>query len=231
MNTALIIFARYNSSRLSGKVLMPIAGRSLIGRVLDRAKRVKGNIPIVIATSDEEHDDPIVRFAKGEGITVFRGSINDVAGRALACCDQFEFDRFARICADRPFLPPELIDKALALQQQQNLDLATNALEKSYPSGTMTEVVTRGAMQRVCDETNAPGDLEHVTKFIYTNFENFRIANFSSGHPEWADMNLSIDTQSDMDRANWMFDQLGDHPEQAPIETVIALAQKWESKH
>lgn len=229
--TGLIIFARFDSTRLPGKILMDLAGRPLLGRVLDRARHVKGRHKIVIATSDRDIDDPIVRFADDEGIAVFRGSINDVAGRALACCKTFGFDQFSRICADRPFLPPELIDRALTLQQEQNLDLATNALEKSYPSGTMTEVVTRGAMQRVCDEANAADDLEHVTKFIYTNAENFRVANFSSGHPDWAHMNLSVDTQGDVDRTNWMFGQLGAHPEQTPIEVVIALAQKWETKN
>lgn len=229
--TGLILFARFDSTRLPGKMLMDLGGRPLLGRVLDRAQRVKGQHKIVVATSDRDIDDPIVRFAEHEDIAVFRGSIDNVAGRALACCETFGFDRFARICADRPFLPYELIDRALALQQEQNLDLATNALEKSYPSGTMTEVITRQAMQRVCDETSATDDLEHVTKFIYTNAENFRIANFSSGDSNWASLNLSIDTQADMDRTNWMFDQLGDHPEQASIEAVIALTQKWEEEN
>lgn len=229
--TGLILFARFDSTRLPGKVLMDLSGRPLLGRVLDRVQLVKGQHKIVVATSDRDIDDPIVRFAKDEGIAVFRGSIDDVAGRALACCEAFEFDRFARICADRPFLPPELINRALILQQEQNLDLATNALEKSYPSGTMTEVVTRKAMHRVCDETNVADDLEHVTRFIYANAENFCIGNFNSGNSDWADMNLSIDTQDDMKRTIWMLDQLGKHPEQASIETVIALTRKWETEN
>ena len=67
MATGLIIFARMSSSRLPGKMLLPIAGRALLGRVIDRARCVKGDRPVVVATSKEAADDAIERFARAEG--------------------------------------------------------------------------------------------------------------------------------------------------------------------
>ena len=66
---------------------------------------------------------------------MFRGSLADVAARALACCEMHGFDRFARICGDRPFLPWELLDELIATAEQDDLDLASNAVDKTYPQG------------------------------------------------------------------------------------------------
>jgi spore coat polysaccharide biosynthesis protein SpsF len=74
MTTGLIIFARMGSSRLPGKMLLPIAGRPLLGRVIDRVKCAGGDCPIVVATSTEAADDAIERYARKEGVEVFRGS-------------------------------------------------------------------------------------------------------------------------------------------------------------
>ena len=81
---------------------MDIEGRCLLGCVSDRTKKVDGIDKIIIATSNREIDDTIVQFAEREGVEVFRGSCEDVYGRALAACEEHNLDVFARICGDRP---------------------------------------------------------------------------------------------------------------------------------
>lgn len=232
VNTGLIIFARMGSSRLPGKMLMPLGGRPLLGRVIDRTRRVSGNHPIVVATSDLADDDPIAGFADREGVAVFRGSLDDVAGRALACCEAYGFDRFARICGDRPFLPWELIDELLIMHVTQNLDLATNALEKTYPAGTMTEIVSTAALRCVLAAAGADvEDREHVTRHFYRFPSEFRIGNRASGWLEWARLSMTIDRADDVTRAEWIFSMLGKEPEAASLEQVAALAAEWERGH
>ena len=227
MTTGLIIFARMGSTRLPGKMLRPIVGRPLLGRVIDRARRVGGSCPIVVATSTEAGDDAIERFARGEGVDVFRGSHHDVAARALGCCEVHGFERFARICGDRPFLPWELIDALRATAEQDDLDLATNMAEKTYPSGTTTEIVATRALRRVLERTFDRQDREHLTRYIYAKPEEFRIVNRSSGQPGWQRLNLAVDDQSDIERTEWIVARLGPEPEQARLEQVIALASEW----
>lgn len=229
MATGLIIFARMGSSRLPGKMLLPIAGRVLLGRVIDRARCIQGNHPIVVATSNEGGDNAIEQFARAEGVNVFRGSHHDVAARALACSEAHGFDRFARICGDRPFLPWELIDELIDLAQQQDLDLASNIVEKTYPSGTTTEIVATRALRRIMELASDPQDREHLTRYIYAKPKSFRVANRRSGQPGWHRMNLAIDDRSDVARTEWILARLGPHPERARLEQVIALATDWDS--
>ena len=99
----LIIFSRLNSSRLPGKALLEISGRPLLGHVIDRAKKISKQYPLVIATSNTSSDDAIEKFAVSEKIKIFRGSLNNVLLRAIKCCEKFNFNGFARICGDRPF--------------------------------------------------------------------------------------------------------------------------------
>lgn len=228
MATGLIIFARMGSSRLPGKMLLPIAGRPLLGRVIDRTRCVKGNCPIVVATSNEAADDAIEHFARAEGVDVFRGSHHDVAARALACCEAHGFERFARICGDRPFLPWELIDELIDLAEQQDLDLASNLVEKTYPSGTTTEIVAARALRRMLELSSDQQDREHLTRYIYARPESFRVANRRSGQPGWQRLNLSIDDRSDVARTEWILARLGPEPERARLEQVIALATEWD---
>ena len=114
-NIGAIIFSRFDSSRLYGKALIDIEGRCLLGRVIDRAKLIKGISNIVVATSERKVDDPIQEFAKNEGIGTYRGSCDDVYKRAIEACNKFKFDIFARICGDRPFLDYELISKGIKI--------------------------------------------------------------------------------------------------------------------
>ena len=226
-DTGILIFARMDSSRLPGKSLLNLGGKPLLKLVLDRARMISGDHQIVIATSDRNIDNPIAGFAEQEQVNLYRGSLADVASRALSCCEQFGFKRFVRICGDRPFLPWELVDELILANAGQELDLLTNALEKTYPGGTMTEIVTVEALRRVIDASDDEQDREHLTRFIYANPELFRIANLSAKDGSWRDCNLSVDTELDMLRTEWMLTQLGDNPEREALSDVVSLAQQW----
>lgn len=226
MKTGLIIFARFSSSRLPGKALLSIDGRPLLGRVFDRTRRVNGRYDIVLATSDREDDDPLAQFAEDEGIQTFRGALDDVAGRALACCKAFGFERFVRICGDRPFLDPTLINVLLDHHEKKSLDLATNAGMKTFPAGVATEIVLVDALERAVRQGLSQEDREHVTKYFYDNSSAFRIFNLESSDPTYRDVNLSVDTLGDLYRASWIASQL-DEPESASLDQVVVLARAW----
>ena len=228
MSTGVIIFVRFDSIRLPGKALLNISGRSLLGHVIDRVKKVKSPAKMVVATSERDVDDPIEKFASKEGIDVFRGDLHDVAVRALNCSNYYSFNRFVRVCVDRPFIDPDLIDLLLWHHIDKNLDLATNALIKTYPRGLMTEVISVSALRRVILETNEPEDREHLTRFIYNRPDLFKIWNIASSNEEWKEYNLSVDTPVDLERTKWVYSQLKNIHNGASIGHVISLAKKWE---
>lgn len=227
MTTGLVIFARMGSSRLPGKSLMDIGGRSLLGRVLDRTRRIRCQGTIVIATSDQAEDEPIARFAEVEGVALFHGDLHNVAGRALACARRYRLARFARICGDRPFFDPGIVDRLLDMQAAGRLDLSTNAGEHTFPAGATGEVVSTPALERVLAATRDPEDLEHVTRYFYRCPAAFRIANLASRTPEDAEISLAVDTELDLERARWIVARLDGPPADASLGEVTRLARAW----
>ena len=221
-----IIFSRFDSSRFPGKALVDIGGRSLLGRVIDRARLAQLDGPVIVATSDRPIDDPICLFAEDEDVEVFRGSLNDVAARALACARSFHLDAFARICGDRPFHCPKLLGHLADLFKKNRLDLATNVLTQTYPSGLTVEIVSTEALQRVITLSQDPLDREHVTRYFYRHAENFRINNVKWDFPEDAAIHLALDDPEDLEFAHKMIAALPENPEIASHDIVIREARR-----
>lgn len=228
MTEGVIVFARMSSTRLPGKSLCMIGGRTLIGRVFDRSKAVGLEGPVVLATSDRPEDDCLVDVAQAEGVGVFRGSLDDVAGRALAAAQAFGLEAFARVCGDRPFFDPRLVADLAALRRRDDLDLATNAQRKTYPPGLTAEVIRTAALGQALAETDDPQDREHVTRYFYSAPDRFSIGNIASPVPLDPRVSLVIDTAEDYDRACFIAAGLGegDTPS-APAERITALAVEW----
>lgn len=227
MNVGLIIFARYDSSRLYGKALRPIAGRPLLARVIDRARQAKGTARIVVATSDRALDDPIAALAVDEGAETYRGSAANVALRALAAAEASGLDAFARISGDSPFFDHRLLSDMIERFTEGGLDLATNVMPRSYPPGASNEVIAVDAMQRVMGQAVEPDEKEHVTLYFYRHPDQFRIKNWQAPDNGFGGVRLAVDTDADLSRADWMAQRLGDAAATAPLETIVEMAREW----
>lgn len=227
MKTGAVIFARMSSSRLPGKSLIDLQGRTLIGRIIDRTRKINTIDSVILATSDESTDNVLAEYAKAEGIGVFRGALNDVAGRALACAEAFDLDRFVRVCGDRPFMDPRLVDQMLEMQVKTECDLITNMAPKSFPPGLTVEVLMTDALKRVLNKTRNFEDREHVTRFIYSHPEKFSIENLSSISYFDERVSLVIDTQEDLDRARYIMSRLNHPIENASLTEIVRLAGEW----
>src|SRR5690606_5239919 len=117
--TAVVTFARMGSSRLPGKSLTDIGGRTVLGCLIDRLGLLKQPARLIVATSDQAVDDAIADFCATDamcrelGIQVFRGALLDVLGRAAACARAFNLDPLVRISGDSPFMDPAVIDRVI----------------------------------------------------------------------------------------------------------------------
>jgi spore coat polysaccharide biosynthesis protein SpsF len=223
MALGIVVFSRFDSRRLPGKAMRPIAGRPMLGWVLDRARRIETGGPVVVATSNRPSDDIIAHFTEAEGVSVFRGSAGDVAGRALACAEAYGFTSFLRVCGDSPFYDPVVAERVLRLFKAQRLDVATNTFPRSFPAGVSAEVISTDAMRRAVERMTEDDEREHITRHFYRHSDVFRIENFACGDERYASIHLAVDTPEDLEKACWIAERI-ESPAQTPISTVVNLA-------
>jgi len=196
-NIGLIVFSRFNSVRFPGKALFKIEGRELLGHVLDRAKKIGSEFKVVVATSLQEDDDEIEKFAISENVEVYRGSKNNIIERALGCCKRFNFTAFARICGDRPLFCPNIAREIVLFHKKESMQLTTNIKIKTYPSGFTFEVIDVDTLIEVRKEKLHKEDLEHITNFFYRNSKNFKIYNFENSKNQ-SNLRCTIDYPEDL---------------------------------
>ncbi|MFH1287794.1 MAG: NTP transferase domain-containing protein [bacterium] len=210
-----IVQARISSQRLPGKVLCKLNGKPLLGYVLERLERCCSVDKIIVATSTDERDAPIVDFCKECGCLCFRGSLEDVASRLKEVLNRYQFDGFVRISGDSPLLDQRLVDQAIKIFQQCNFEIVTNVFKRTYPKGQSVEVLDSKTFIRGYELMRNLQDLEHSTPFFYRNCKDFKIFNFSSNN-DYSGIQLSVDTTEDlkviasiikcMDKPHWQYD-------------------------
>ncbi len=135
MKVVAIVQARMGSTRLSGKVMMEIAGKPMLGHIIDRLKRAELIHSIVVATTDKETDAPIVKLAEDSGTASYAGSEEDVLDRYYQAAKGFVVDAVVRITADCPLIDPRVADRVIQRYLVEDCDYAANTLKRTYPDG------------------------------------------------------------------------------------------------
>jgi len=107
----LIMQARMGSTRLPGKSMMPLAGKPLILRIIERVKRATTLDCIVLATTQKAQDDVLCDIAREQHIEVFRGPEMDLVERYYQAAREFKADIVVRLPADNPVVEPQEIDR------------------------------------------------------------------------------------------------------------------------
>jgi len=172
MKVVAIIQARMSSSRLPGKVLMPLAGVPVLGHVVDRLCSCKMVDEIVVATSLDASDDLISDYCRNAGINVFRGSLDDVLDRYYQAASEYQADPVVRITADCPAIDPVVVDAVIAGFLSGNFDLYS--LGGEFPDGLDCSVFSFGAIERAWKEAKLNSEREHVGPYIENNPQLFR---------------------------------------------------------
>jgi glutamate-1-semialdehyde 2,1-aminomutase len=166
MKVVAIVQARMGSTRLPNKVMKPIAGIPMIELLLSRLARSKQINQIVLATSSDVRNTPLVEHVQMLGYACVRGSESDVLDRYLVAARQAQADVVVRITGDCPLIDPSLVDLVIAQFKAQGVDYLSNTAPASYPDGLDTEVFTLQALERAGLESQDPFDHEHVTPYL-----------------------------------------------------------------
>ncbi|MEC0267599.1 glycosyltransferase family protein [Paenibacillus anseongense] len=175
MKNVVIIQARMGSTRLPGKVLTNLAGKTVLAHVIERAQNFKNVQEIVVATTTGAQDAPIVEEAISQGAAVYRGSEYDVLSRYYEAGLQAKADTVIRITSDCPLIDPEVSSHIIQeyLNEGGKYDYVSNTLNRSYPRGLDTEVFSFASLETAHRESQRAHDREHVTPYIYNTPKYF----------------------------------------------------------
>jgi glutamate-1-semialdehyde 2,1-aminomutase len=195
MKVLAIVQARMGSTRLPNKVMREVAGISLIELLLTRLSQSKSIDQIVVATSTDSKNTPLVNHVASLGYQSFQGSENDVLERFYLAAQQFAGDIIIRITGDCPLIDPQLVEDAIQQFEKSGVDYLSNSNPPTFPDGLDIEIFTFSSLQRAHNETNVLRDREHVTPYIR-----------ESGHFS----TINIPSKMDFSHLRWTVDEIQD---------------------
>ncbi len=197
------------STRLPGKVILPVLGRPLLSYLIERIKSVQLIEEIVLATTTNIDDDILERLAHEEGIKVYRGSEDDVLGRVLKAAESVNGEIIVEITGDCPLIDPEIIDQVIRTYIENSVDYISNNNIKSYPDGMDVQVFSLEALKRSSVLTKDQLDREHVTLHIRKNPKLFTIINLIAPQElNYPNMGLTLDEIGDYELIKEIFGNL-----------------------
>jgi spore coat polysaccharide biosynthesis protein SpsF len=219
--TVAIIQARMGSTRLPGKVLMKLGGRSLLAYIAARLKSAVTLDDIVVATTSHFRDDVIVQEAELHGLKCYRGSESDVLRRYVEAAKLYNADIVVRVTADNPFSDPLSIDRVVARVKAGH----DYAIEMNLPVGTTGEAITFQALDYIDTAATTDRWREHVTLYAKENPQMLRCS-FEDGPPECSrpDLSYTIDTLDEYLKLKSLCTRVPNHD--FPLKELIALADK-----
>jgi spore coat polysaccharide biosynthesis protein SpsF len=165
-----IIQARMSSTRLPGKVLKIIDNQTILDHIITRLSKSKIITKIIINTSSDSSDDPIVKFALDKGIDYYRGSLNDVLNRYYNCAKKFNSKHIVRITADCPLIDAQLIDCASKIYFNELYDLY--GLGGQFPDGLDFTIFNFNLLEKANSEASLNSEREHVCLYMEKTSNN-----------------------------------------------------------
>ncbi len=207
MNIGYLITARLKSTRLPKKVMREVAGRPLLGHMIDRLKLAKRTNEIVVCTSTNPQDDPLEEFAAAEGVECFRGSEEDVVLRLSEAASRFGFDYVLNITADCPLADPYYADRIVEAFEKTDADLIRSF---GLPHGAFSYGIKPAALKKVVELKN--DDHTEVWGRYFTDTDLFSVYDLpiEDADHRWPDLRMTVDYPEDLEFIEAVFAALYD---------------------
>ena len=212
-SVAAIVQARMGSTRLPGKMLIPLyeekgALELMLGRIA-RAQRVDR---IVVATTVGAADDALATLCARLGFDCFRGSENDVLDRYYQAARRMGSPSvLVRLTGDCPLHDPDVVDEVIGAYEEGGADYVANVEPPTYPDGLDTEVFSFGALESAWRDAALKSEREHVTPYIRNHRERFAVRNVACS-TDWSSLRWTLDEPADVEFIRAVFSALGDRP-------------------
>jgi len=175
MRIVVVVQARTASTRLPAKVLMPLANRPLLRRLLERVLAANSPSDVVVATTLDRGDDVIGMIAREAGVACFRGHATDLLDRHYRAARTFRADVVVKIPSDCPLVDPQVIDRVIGdyATHASHADFVSNLHPATYPDGNDVEVIPCAVLETAWVEAAEQHEREHTTPFIWERPERF----------------------------------------------------------
>jgi spore coat polysaccharide biosynthesis protein SpsF len=229
MKTVAIIQARMGSTRLPGKVMLPLNGEHVLTHDVHRTMAATNVEEVVVATTERQADDIIDRYARRTRATVFRGSETDVLSRVYYAARKANADIIVRITGDCPLISPETIETVIERLMKSNADYSTNILERTFPRGFDVEAFTFNSFKQVYDQATEPHHREHVTPYYHENDHDFNLVSVTADEvfdKPWmqnrTDLRLTLDEADDYELLRLIYDRI-DYEDFLPVRDAVSL--------
>jgi spore coat polysaccharide biosynthesis protein SpsF len=229
MQIVAIIQARMGSTRLPGKVLMDLAGKTMLERVMQRCRRTVRLDEVIIATTDKTSDDPIAELCAQQDWPCFRGSEDDVLDRYYQAARWRKADTVVRITSDCPLIDSEVIDRCIKeFLETPNVGYVTNCWPfRTFPRGLDVEVFSFAVLEQAWRQDYNPAWREHVTPYIYCHPEIFQVRAIVND-VDYSNMRWCVDTQEDLALVRNIYEAFGtDRFSWRQVLTILQQNPQW----
>jgi len=223
----IFVQARTGSSRFKGKVLMPLADKPLLSRLIERIRFSKYGKNIAVITTDIREDDPLVDLCRDEEILFYRGSEHDLLDRHYLAALNFDADIIVKIPSDCPLIDHRIIDKVLDYYFDKNnsYDFVSNLHPATYPDGNDVEVMPFKVLEQTWNKAKLHFQREHTTPYIWDNPDKFRIGNvvWETGFDYSMSHRFTIDYPEDYFFISRVYDELYDYKPDFSLNDILEL--------
>lgn len=230
MRVVVVVQARTGSSRLPGKVLKPACGAPLLVRQVERIAAASMPSEIIVATTVDAADEPIVQICDAAGFQVVRGHPTDCLDRHVVAARAAKADAVVKIPSDCPLIDPAAIDRVIGeyLAAPDRWDFVSNLHPPTWPDGNDVEIMPMAVLETAWREVQRPLEREHTTPFIWDQPERFRVCNvrWETGLDYSESHRFTLDYEEDYQMIRAVYDALWEptHPI-FPIADILALLE------
>lgn len=211
MNIVTVIQARISSTRLPGKVLLPILGKPLLSRMVERVMKANLTGTLVVATSTNSEDDQIEELCLRTNLNCYRGHLTDLIDRHYQVARIYNADAIVKIPSDCPLIDHHIIDRVIRYYiDNEELDYVSNLHPATYPDGNDVEIFSFESLEYAWNNATKNFQREHTTPFIWENNDIFNIGNveWETGLDMSGSLRFTIDYEEDYIFINKVFDEL-----------------------
>lgn len=197
-NLFIIIQARMTSTRLPKKVMLPLCGKTVLEIVIDRLGKYKNNI--IIATTDDGTENPIIEICKKANVKYSKGNTNNVLERYYKSAKEHgakEHDLIIRITSDCPLIDSFMMEKVISMYNNGNYDYVSNRIKRTVPIGLDVEVFNFKLLEQIYYNATLDFEKEHVTPYVYLSHKNkYKIGSFEDDEDN-SHYRLTLDEEKD----------------------------------
>ncbi|MBU79858.1 MAG: glycosyltransferase family protein [Rhodospirillales bacterium] len=219
-----IVQARTGSTRLPGKVLLELGGRTVLSHVLERCQAIPGIDAVCCASPEGADCDLVVAEAERCGTEVFRGSETDVLDRYYRAAKMLQADFVLRVTSDCPLIDPVVCGRVLAEVTEGRAGFAANNIPPTWPHGLDCEAFTFALLERAAAGATTSFEREHVSPFM-REAADVRRANVAAAGKDMSHHRWTLDTPQDHAFLQALFARLPQGPESWDHHIPLALVE------